>query len=90
MTTTDAARHGSRKTTVRVYGYGPRKDPFYKEAQTVEVTAKGCLLILSAPVSRGEKLLLINGAQENPVKAEVVMTRPLGTQMCEVEVSFSA
>jgi hypothetical protein len=90
MTTTNAPRDGSQSTTVCVYGYGPGKTPFYREAQTVKVTSKGYLLILSAPVSRGEKLLLMNGTRENPVEAEVVMTRPLGAQMCEVEVSISA
>jgi hypothetical protein len=48
------------------------------------------LLILSTPVSRGEKLLLINGTQENPVEAEIVMTRSIGAQMYEVEVTFPA
>ena len=89
-TAKDAPRHGSHGTTVCVYGYGPSKNPFYKEAQTVKVTSKGCLLILSAPVSQGQKLLLMNGTQENPVEAEIVMTRPLGAQMCEVEVHFAA
>jgi hypothetical protein len=89
-TTKDAPRHGSQSTTVCVYGYGPSNNPFYKEAQSVKVTSKGCLLILSVPVSRGQKLLLMNGTQENPVEAEVVTTRPLGAQMCEVEISFAA
>ena len=90
MTTSNAPGHGSQRTTVCVYGYGPSKTPFYKEAQTVKVTPNGCLLILSAPVSRGQKLLLMNGTGENPVEAQIVMTRPLGAQMCEVEVSFPA
>jgi hypothetical protein len=90
MTAKDAPRRGSQSTTVCVYGYGPRKNPFYQEAQTAKVTCKGCVLILSASVSRGQKLLLMKGTQENPVEAEIVMTRPLGPQMCEVEVSFPA
>ena len=90
MTPKDAPQNGSQSARVCVYGYGPGKNPFYKEAQTVNVTAKGCVLILSAPVSRGQKLLLMNGTGENPVEAQIVMTRPLGAQMCEVEVSFPA
>jgi len=76
--------------TVCVYGHGPSKNPFYKEAQTKSVTSKGWVLIFSAPVSRGQKLLLINGTQENPVEVEIVKTQPLGGQMCEVEVSLPA
>jgi hypothetical protein len=86
----ETPKHGSQSTMVCVYGYGPSKNPFYKEAQTLKLTSKGCVLILSAPVSRGQKLLLMNGVQGNPVEAEIVMTRPLGAQMCEVEVCFPA
>jgi hypothetical protein len=90
MATTNAPRQGSQKRTVCVYGYGPSKSPFYQEAQTVKVTSKGCVLILSALVSRGQKLLLMNRTQEKPMEAEIVMTRPVGAQMCVVEVSFAA
>ena len=90
MTPTNAPKQGSKGTTVCVYGYGPSKNPFYKEAQALNMTSKGCLLILSAPVSQGQKLLLMSDAQENSVQAEIVMTRPLGAHMCEAEVSFPA
>ena len=90
MTTKDAPRNGSQSTTVCVYGYGPSKNPFYKDARSLKVSSKGCLLLLSAPVSRGQKLLLMNGSQEAPVEAEIIMTRHLGSQMCEVHVSFPA
>jgi hypothetical protein len=89
-TAKETPRQGSQSATVCVYGHGPSKNPFYKEAQTLKVTSKGCVLLLSAPVSRGQKLLLMNGTQENPVEAEIVMARPLGAQMCEVEVYFAA
>lgn len=78
----------SQRTTVFVYGYGAAKNPFFKEAQTVKSNSDGCLLILSAPVSLGQKLLLMNGTQQNPVEAEIRMTRSLSTQTFEVEVSF--
>jgi hypothetical protein len=74
--------------TVNVYGHGPTKNPFYEEARAVNTTAEGALLILSAALSRGQKLLLINGAGQDPVEAQVVRTRTLGAQMFEVEVAF--
>jgi len=74
---------------VYVYGYGPTKSPFFKEAQAVKVNSKGCSLILSVPVSRGQKLLLMNSARQDPVEAEIVGTRLTAGQMYEVEVSFS-
>ena len=74
--------------TICVYGYGPTKSPFYEEAQTVRANSEGGLLILSAPVSCGQKLLLSNGRAGNPVEAQIVNTRTLGAQMFEVEVAF--
>ncbi len=86
------AKESSDNTTVTpmvcVYGYGPTKNPFYEEAQTVKADSNGALLILGAPVSRGQKLLLINGSGRNPVEAQIINTRTLGTQMFEVEVAF--
>jgi hypothetical protein len=89
MSKTNAPRQDSQNRIVCVYGYGSSKSPFYQEAQTVKVTSKGCVLILSALVSRGQKLLLMSGTQENPMEAEIVTTRSVGAQMCEVEVSFA-
>ena len=75
--------------TVFVYGHGQSKNPFYKETKALKASSTGCLLILSAAVSRGQKLLLINSRQ-NPTEAEIVNTRSLSGQLLEVEVSFSA
>ena len=85
-----AALDRSAYAKVCVYGYGPSKSPFYKEARALKANSGGALLILSAPVSRGEKLLLMNGTQEDPVEAEILMTRSLGAHMYEVEVAFPA
>lgn len=73
-------------SVIHVYGHGPTKNPFYEEARTANATAQGASLILSAAVTRGQKLLLIN--EERQVEAEVVRTRTLGAQMFEIEVAF--
>jgi len=75
--------------TVFVYGYGQSKNPFYKETKALKASSNGCLLILSAAVSRGQKLLLIN-TRQNPTEAEIVNTRSLSGQLLAVEVSFPA
>lgn len=80
--------NGSGLATICVYGYGPTKSPFYEEAQALRANPEGGLLILGAPVSCGQRLLLINGRGSNPVEAEIVNTRTLGAQMCEVQVAF--
>lgn len=74
--------------TVYVYGHGPNKNPFYEEARALNATEKGALLILSAAVHRGQKLLLMNGTRQDPVEAQVVRTRTMGAQMFEIEVAF--
>jgi len=83
--TSDAA---APSATVYVYGHGPNKNPFYEEAQALNATEKGALLILSAAVNRGQKLLLMNGTGQDPVEAQVVRTRTMGAQMFEVEVAL--
>jgi PilZ domain len=74
--------------TVYVYGHGPNKNPFYEEAQAINATEKGALLILSAAVNRGQKLLLMNSTRQDPVEAQVLRTRTMGAQMFEIEVAF--
>ena len=84
----DNFENATAPATICVYGYGPTKSPFYEEAQTLRANAEGGLLILGAPVSCGQKLLLINGRGGNPVEAHIVNTRTLGAQIFEVEVAF--
>jgi hypothetical protein len=73
-----------------VYGHGPTKNPFYEEARAVMASPEGGLLFLSTAVSRGQRLLLLNGPAQNAVEALIVRTRTLGAQMFEVEVAFSS
>ena len=75
--------------TVCVYGYGQSKTPFYKEAKALRANSNGCLLLLSATVNRGQKLLLMN-ARQNATEVEIVNTRSVSGQLFEVEVSFPA
>jgi|SRR5690242_2542985 PilZ domain-containing protein len=81
---------GAPNTTVYIYGHGPTRNPFYEEARIIHTTPQGASLILSAPVNRGQKLLLISAAGQEPAEAQVVRTGTLGTQMFEVEISFSS
>jgi hypothetical protein len=88
--TLKAALGKSAGPKISVYGYGSLKNPFFKEARALNANPRGCLLILNAAVSRGEKLLLMNSSGQNPAEAEIVNTRSLTDQLFEVEVSFSA
>jgi hypothetical protein len=77
------------EATVFVYGYGPMKNPFYEQARAINTTPQGALLTCGSPVSRGQKLLLLNGTGSDPVEAEVVRARTLDAQMFEAEVVFT-
>ena len=77
------------QNTVFVYGHGQSKNPFYKETKALKANSNGCSLILSAAVTRGQKLLLINSRQ-NPIEGQIIKTRSLSGQLLEVEVSFTA
>ncbi len=85
----DASDQRTGNATVNVYGHGTSKNPFYEEARAIHTSPTGALLILSTPVNRGQKLLLINGAGQDPVEAQVVRSRTLDAQMFEVEIEFS-
>lgn len=80
----------NKSAKVCVYGYSSSKSPFFKEARALKASSDGCSLILDAAVSRGEKLLLMNAAAQNPTEAEIVNTRSLTARLFEVEVSFPA
>ena len=90
MTPNQAPKAIATAATVFVYGHGPAKNPFFKAAQAVKMNSHGCSLLLAAPVARGQKLLLMKATQEDPMPAEVVTTRSVGSQMYEVEVAFAA
>lgn len=75
-------------TPLYVYGHGPTRNPFYEEARAINATEDGGLLILTTPVNRGQKLLLMTRAGQDAVEGHVIRTRTLDTQTFEVEVRF--
>jgi hypothetical protein len=66
------SRRWSYDVRVYVYGHGPSKDPFHEEAHTLHVNANGALLLLSAPVRKGQKLLLTNTLTQQEQDCSVV------------------
>jgi hypothetical protein len=77
------------EATIFVYGYGPLKNPFYEQARAINTTPQGAFLILGSPLSRGQKLLLMNGTGADPVEAAVIRTRTLDAQLFEAEIAFT-
>jgi hypothetical protein len=74
---------------VFVYGHAAGKDPFYEEAHTLGVSAYGGLLVLSANVRPGQKLILTNNSTQAELECTVVYLGPQRTKTTEVAIEFS-
>jgi len=74
------------QATIFVYGYSSSKNPFYKEVRGKKLNDDHWSLLLSAPVSLGQKLLLIEDRSQNPIQGEIVTMRAVADQMFEVNV----
>jgi hypothetical protein len=71
-----------------VYGRGAGGSPFYQEAQAVNASAEGALILMHAPVCEGQKLLLINNYSSKEQLCRVVRVCTRDTETNEVGVKF--
>jgi len=82
------SRRWSIDISVYVYGHGPEKEPFHEEAHTLNVNANGALLLLSAPVQKGQTLLLTNRFTEQEQDCKVVYIGARHSRTVEAGVAF--
>jgi len=82
------SRRWSLDVSVYVYGHGMDKEPFHEEARTLQVNANGALLLLSAPVTEGQTLLLTHKVTEKEQDCRVVSLRTRSTSTVEAGVAF--
>jgi hypothetical protein len=71
-----------------IYGRGPNGAPFYQEAEAVNVSATGGLIVLRTPVHEGQDLLLINNWTSIEQICRVVRVRSRGAETYQVGVTF--
>jgi hypothetical protein len=76
------------KIFVRVYGHTLNGSAFYENARTINVSVHGALLLLTATVSKGQKLLLFNEATQRQQVCQIVDVRPGKMELHEVAVAF--
>ena len=84
-------RRSSRRdfrTFVRVYGHSANGAAFYENARTINVSVHGALLQLSAPVTKGQKLLLFNEVTQRQQVCQIVDVRDGDTESHIVAVAF--
>ena len=76
------------EAVVRVYGRALNGNAFYEDARTINVSVHGALLILNAPVSKGQNLLLFNEAAQRQQVCQIVDVRVRESESPEVAVAF--
>jgi hypothetical protein len=81
------SRRWSLQVPVQVYGHAG-KEPFHEEAHTLHVNANGALLLLSAPVRKGQKLLLTNTLTQQEQDCRVVFLGAKRSRTVEAGVAF--
>ena len=74
--------------SVFVYGHGPGKEPFHEEARTLNVNASGALLLLSAPVRTGQRLLLTNQLTQKEQDCRVIFVGTEHVEQVEAGIAF--
>jgi len=82
------SRRWSIDIPVYVYGHGGGKEPFHEEAHTLHINANGALLLLGAPVRKGQKLLLTNTLNQREQDCRVVFVGERHTRTIETGVAF--
>jgi hypothetical protein len=65
-------------------------EPAHEEAHTINVSVHGALLLMTVPVEKEEKLLLINEVTQKQQMCRIVDTRIRDTLQLEVVVEFLA
>ena len=73
---------------VRVYGRTLNGTAFYENARTINVSVHGALLLLTAAVSKGQKLLLFNEVTQRQQVCQIVDVRRGEMELHEVAVAF--
>jgi hypothetical protein len=82
------SRRWALDISVYVYGHGPGKEPFHEEAHTLNVNANGALLLLGAPVQKGQTLLLTNQLTQREQNCHVVFLGAQHSRTVEAGVAF--
>lgn len=83
------SRRWSFDVPVYVYGHGPGKEPFHEEAHTLNVSDTGALILLSAPVRKGQTLLLTNRMTDREQDCRIVFLGKKLSRTVEAGVAFT-
>jgi hypothetical protein len=84
-------RHGDRVWVylpVLVYGRTIESEPFHEGTEALRVNAGGGLITLTSPVTRGQRILLINKVNQKEHECHVVAERSKYLQRTAVVIGF--
>jgi hypothetical protein len=82
------AQRSTLEVPLLVYGSDADKQPFHEEAYTVDLTARGCLLILETNVVRGQRLFLTNMQNQAERECRVIHVGKRARGKARIGVEF--
>ena len=82
------ARRSQPRVSLLVYGSDADKHPFHEETDTLNANEWGCLLLLEAPVVRGQRLFVVNLKNQDERECRVVRLGKLLQGKRQVAVEF--
>jgi hypothetical protein len=93
---TGTATRSDRRRTARVkvqvplfvYGHTPKGDPFYEEACTIAINAQGGLISMRNVVRPGQRLVVVNKADEQTQECVVLSVRARPGRRLDVAFEF--
>ena len=83
-----ASRH-AHQATLLVYGSGADKQPFHEEAETIDASDNGCLMVLEKDVAPGQRLFLTNARNQAEQECRVAHVGQRTQGRARVGVEFS-
>lgn len=71
-----------------VYGSDADEHPFHEESETINASEGGCLILLDAPVARGQRLYIINVSNQAERECKITRVAQLSGGKKEVALEF--
>ena len=71
-----------------VYGSDADKHPFHEETETLNANEGGCLILLETPVLRGQRLFLVNTANQDERECRIVRLGEMLQGKRQVAIEF--
>lgn len=82
------ARRSRHRVALLVYGSDINSNPFHEVAETVDADESGCLVLMEARILRGQRLFIVNTANQDELECRVVRVGKLIHDKSQVALKF--